>query len=192
MKSLIAGICMLPGVLLGQSQMYDVLVLGGDVGDMMITRNASGSRKTYSLESYTTVNYGLGKRRDHCVCKMEFENGMLVSSSMENKKNDKLNFYTYINRIGSDGYKIQTEKGLSTLSGAVSYCVYDIFFDEPSGNESVFSERWGKFGTIQKKSDHIFKLEIPGCEDYTYNYNGGKMVKMEVPTFLGKCKFVIK
>lgn len=173
-----------------QTQQYDVLLVGADVGDMSITKTVSGTKKTYLLESYTSVIFGT--RKDAYVGKMEFENNILVSSTIENKKNGKIIFYTYVNKVGDAGYKVQTEKGLSTIAGKVSYCCYDIFFKEPKDGESLFSERWGKFGKLKKTEDHVYILEVPGCEDYTYHFEGGKMQKMDVPTFLGKCKFVMK
>ena len=111
---------------------------------------------------------------------------------MENKKNDKIIFFTYVTKVGDSGYKVHTEKGLSTIAGSVSYCCYDIFFKEPKDGESIFSERWGKFGTISKKEDHQFKVVVTGGEDYSYTYQGGVVYKMEVPSVLGKVKFVLK
>lgn len=176
--------------LFGQIQQYDVILVGSDVGDMSITKKVSGTKKTYLLESYTSVIFGT--RQDAYTGKMEFENNVLISSTIENKKNGKLIFYTYVTRVGDAGYKVQTEKGLSTIAGNVGYCCYDIFFKEPQDKESLFSERWGKFGILKKTDDHAYKLVIAGGEDYTYNFENGKMSKMEVPTFLGKCKFVLK
>ena len=173
-----------------QTQQYDVILVGADVGDMSITKTVSGTKKTYLLESYTSVIFGT--RKDAYTGKMEFENNILISSSIENKKNGKIIFFTYVNKVGDAGYKVQSEKGLATIAGKVSYCCYDIFFKEPKDGESLFSERWGKFGTLKKTDDHSYKLQIVGGEDYTYNYEGGKMAKMEVPTFLGKCKFELK
>lgn len=176
-----------------QTRMYDVNVLGGDVGDMSLKKVVSGNKKTYVCESYTVVNYGLGKRKDHYYCKMEFKDNVLVSSFMENKKNGKVTFYTYIDRVEDQkGYKVQTEKGLSTIAGKITYCCYDIFFKEPKDGDGVFSERWGKFGTIKKLKDHQFKFMITGGKNYTYHYESGALKKFEVPTFLGKCKFTLK
>lgn len=178
------------GTLVAQTQQYDVMLVGSDVGDMSITRKVSGTKKTFLLESYTSVIFGT--RKDAYTGKMEFENNVLISSSIENKKNGKLIFYTYVIKVGDAGYKVQTEKGLSTIAGKVGYCCYDIFFQEPKDGESLFSERWGKYGTIKKLEDHVYKLLVPGCEDYTYNFEGGKMNKMEVPSVVGKVKFVMR
>lgn len=180
------------GFLSSQTLMYDVHVMGSDVGDMSITRTVSGNKKTYLLESYTVVNYGLGKRRDYYSCKMEFENNILISSHMENKKNDKVIFFTHVTRVDDKGYKVHTEKGLSTIAGLIKYCCYDIFYKEPSAGEAIFSERWGKHGNIERKEDHVYKCTVAGCEDYTYYYENNKMTRMEVPTFIGKCKFIMK
>jgi hypothetical protein len=170
---------------------YDILLIGSDVGDMSITRKISGSKTTYRMESRTEVNYIIDSRKDVFVSTIELENNVLVSSRMENKKNDKLHEFTYVTR-GNGGYKVQTEKGLSTIAGNIIKVVYDIFYAEPKGGEALFVDRSGKFGTVSKVKDHAYKVEIKGGDDYTYNYEGGKMVKMEVPSPLGKVKMVIK
>lgn len=171
-----------------QTQNYDVLILGVDVGDLDITKTSNGVQKFYLMKSSTRV----GLRKDVCIVKLDFENNILISSSFENKKNGKLNSYTYVTKVGVVGYKVQTEKGLSSIAGVVSSCCYDIFFIEPKGGESLFSERWGKFATITQVDDHSYKLAVKGENDCTYNFVNGKMVKMEVQIFLGKCKLVLK
>jgi hypothetical protein len=190
MKTVLFIAILFSGVLFAQTQQYDVILVGADVGDMSVTRKVSGTKKTFLLESYTSVIFGT--RNDAYTGKMEFENNVLISSSIENKKNGKLIFYTYVNKVGDAGYKVQTEKGLSTIAGKVGYCCYDIFFQEPKDGENLFSERWGKFGTISKTGDHDYKVEIKGAEDYIYHYEGGKMERMDVPSPVGKVKFVLK
>lgn len=173
-----------------QTNNYDVILVGADVGDMTITRTVSGTKKSYSLESKTSVMFGA--RKDRYTCTMEFDGNTLIKSTMENRKNGKLIWWTYVNRVGDAGYKVHTEKGLSTIAGNVGYCCYDIFFKEPKPGESVFSERFGKFGQLAKKEEHIYELEIKGEETYTYYFEGGSMTKMETPSFLGKVKMVKK
>ncbi len=190
MKAILFVSFLFSSVLIAQTQQYDVILVGADVGDMSVTKKISGTKKTYLLESYTSVIFGT--RKDAYTGKMEFENNVLVSSSIENKKNGKLIFYTYVNKVGDAGYKVQTEKGLSTIAGKVGYCCYDIFFQEPKDGESLFSERWGKFGTITKTGDHDYKVVIKGAEDYIYHYEGGKMERMDVPSPVGKVKFVLR
>lgn len=177
-------------LLFGQTHSFDILLVGSDVGDMTVTRNINGSKKSYTLQSNTSVMFG--SRVDKYICTMEFDNNILVKSTMENRKNGKLIWYTYVNKVGDAGYKVQTEKGLSTIAGCVNYCCYDIFFKEPKHGESVFSERFGKYGVLSKKEDHKYELEIKGDETYTYYYEGGVMIKMETPSFLGKVKMIKK
>lgn len=179
------------GLVSAQTFEYDILLLGVDVGDMSITRKISGTKKTYRMESRTEVNYIISSRRDIFISNIEIENNVLVSSRIENKKNDKLNEFTYVTR-GDGGYKVQTEKGLSTIAGNIVSVVYDIFFLEPKGGEGLFVDRSGKFGTVTKLKEHTYKVEIKGGDDYTYNYEGGRMVRMEVPSPLGKVKMNIK
>jgi len=174
-----------------QTYTYDIFLVGSDVGDMTITRKISGSKKTYNMESRTEVNYVIDTRKDVFKSTVEFENNILVSSRMENKKNDKMNQYTYVTR-GDGGYKVQTEKGLSTIAGNIVNAVYDIFFTEPKGGESFFVDRSAKFGAVSKVTDHSYKVEIKGDDDYTYNFVNGIMTKMEVPSFLGKVKMIMK
>ncbi len=191
MKNVIIACSLLvTGFLSAQSSSFDIYLVGADVGDMNITRKVSGTKKSYVLESTTSVMFG--SRVDKYKCTMEFDNNILITSTMENKKNGKLIWYTYVNKVGDSGYKVQTEKGLSTIAGSVSYCCYDIFFKEPKDGDAVFSERWGKFGKIVSKDSHAFNLEIKGDETYSYYYENGVMTKMETPSILGKVKMVKK
>lgn len=191
MKALIFICSLFTTLCFAQSFTYDIFLVGSDVGDMTITRKISGNKKTYTMESRTEVNYIIDSRKDVFRSVIEFENNILVSSKMENKKNDKLNEYTYVTK-GNGGYKVQTEKGLSTIAGNIVNAVYDIFFQEPKGGESLFVDRSGKFGSLTKIKDHCYKVIVKGDDDYTYNYENGIMTKMEVPSFLGKVKMIKK
>lgn len=190
LKKLLILLVFMHAGLFGQTIDLDIILVGSDIGDMKITRTVSGTKKSYVLESKTSVMFGA--RKDVYTSKMEFENNVLISSSIEDKKNGKMSFYTYVNRVAESGYKVQTEKGLSTVAGNILTCCYDIYYREAKEGESVFSERWGKFGTIKKIGDHEYKIVIPGGEDYFYTYENNKLAKMEANTFLGKCKFIVK
>ena len=69
-----------------QSYTYDILLVGSDVGDMTISRTVSGTKKTYKMESRTEVNYVIDSRKDIFSTTVVFENNVLISSKMENKK----------------------------------------------------------------------------------------------------------
>lgn len=191
MKALLLVCFFLPAICLCQSYSFDIILVGSDVGDMTISRKIVGTKKTYYMESNTYVNYIVGSRKDIFTSNIEIENNILVSSKMENKKNSKMNQFTYVTR-GDGGYKVQTEKGLSTIAGNIIHIIYDIFYQEPKGGESFFVDRSGKFGTCTKIKDHSYKVEIKGDDDYTYHYENGIMTKMEVPSFLGKVKMIKK
>lgn len=190
MKTLLAICFFLPAMCMGQSYTFDIFLVGSDVGDLTVTRKLNGSKKYYSVESNTSVIFGT--RIDKYVCNIEFNNNILISSSAEHKKNGKMIYYTYVNRHSEAGYKVQTEKGLSTIPGNISYSVYDIFYKQPKEGEAIFVERYGKFGNVIKKEDNFYQIEIKGGDTYSYYYEAGSLVKMETPSFLGKVKMIKK
>jgi hypothetical protein len=137
MKALLFACVLFPGICVAQTYNYDIILVGSDVGDMTITRKISGTKKTYYMQSRTEVDYVIDSRKDVFTTNIEIENNVLVYSKMENKKNDKMNQYTYVTR-GDGGYKVQTEKGLSTIAGNIVHIIYDIFFHYNKFFESLF------------------------------------------------------
>lgn len=191
MKALLFAFFLTPYFCFAQTYNYDIFLVGSDIGDMTITRKISDTKTTYYMQSTTEVDYLIDSRKDVFTTNMEVENNILVSSKMENKKNDKMNQYTYVTK-GNGGYKVQTEKGLSTIAGNIVHVIYELYFLEPKGGENFFVDRSGKFGTCTKMKEHCFKVQVKGDDDYTYNYENGKMIKLEVPSFLGKVKMIMK
>jgi len=189
-KALIFCLVILTSLLYSQAYTFDIYLVGSDVGDLTINRKLSGTKKYYAVESNTSVMFG--SRKDKYVCNIEFDNNTLVSSSAEHKKNGKLLYYTYVTRFNESGYKVQTEKGLSTIAGNITYSVYDIFFKQPKEGESIFVERYGKFGNVVKKEENFYQIQVKGGDTYSYYYESGSLYKMETPSFLGNVKMVKK
>lgn len=187
---LFIGCVLLSTLIYGQTYTFDIYLVGADVGDLTVNRKLSGTKKYYSVESNTSVMFG--SRKDKYVCNIEFDNNTLISSSAEHKKNGKMIYYTYVNRYNDSGYKVQTEKGLSTIAGNITYSVYDIFFKQPKEGESIFVERYGKFGNVIKKEENFYQIQVKGGDTYSYYYESGSLFKMETPSFLGNVKMVKK
>jgi|SRR5688572_8700457 len=176
------------GLLQAQTHSFDVMLFGKDVGDVTAIRKITGETEIYTIESNTFVNYVLGKRRDIFTGRTEYTDGVLFSAAVQNTKNGKVNYYCNTTKMES-GYKIQTEKGLSTITGNLVYSCYKLFFSEPVGITSVYNERFGFSGVLVKKGEHHYTLEMAGEDDYTYYYENGNLVKMEFPSPLGKGYF---
>lgn len=174
--------------LFSQTGYWDVILFGKDVGDVSATRTITGNVVTIDIISDVTVDYLLGKRHEVFVGKTILTDGYITSATVDNTKNGKKNYYCYTTFMET-GYKVQTEKGLSTVAGKLKNSVYMLFFEEPIGISSVYNERFGFSGVLVKKAEHIYKLEMAGEDDYTYHFENGQLVKMEFPSPLGNGYF---
>jgi hypothetical protein len=172
-----------------QTLHYDVILFGGDAGDASMKRTINGNKETYLLETYTEVNMVVTKRKDTYIGKLEIENGIVQKIEVEGSKNGKKNLWCYTSKY-PEGYKVENEKnGLSTIAGEIKNTTYSMFYKEPTSISQVFSERWGKFFSIAKDGDHVYKMETVGKEYFKYKYSNGAMIEIEFPTPLGKGYF---
>lgn len=174
--------------IVAQTGHWDVMLFGKDVGDVTASRTVSGNVVTIDVVSDVTVNYILGKRHEVFVGKTIITDGYITSATVDNTKNGKKNYFCYTTFMET-GYKVQTEKGLSTIAGKLKNSVYMLFFEEPVGISSVYNERFGFSGVLVKKAEHSYKLEMAGEDDYTYHFEKGELVKMEFPSPLGNGYF---
>jgi hypothetical protein len=175
--------------LFSQTLMYDVILFGGDVGDASMKRTMSGTKETYTLETFTEVNMLVSKRKDTYVGKVEIENGVVQKIEVEGAKNGKKNVWCYTTKY-PEGYKVENEKnGLSTMAGEIKHTTYCMFYKEPTNLSQVFNERWGKFFALTNVGEHVYKMNTVGSEYLKYTYSGGAMVEIEFPTPLGKGYF---
>lgn len=189
MKKLII-ICFFIGVLNAQRAMFDIYLFGNDIGDASLNKEVNGDTEVYTFESFTKVSI-IVTRTDDYMGKVVVKNGIVESMSVLNKKNGKKQFWTNITKHDL-GYKVESDRGISTVSGEIKIFTYKLLYEEPVNITSFFSERFGKYGKILKLEEHKYKFSIAGGEDYTYQYKNGKLYQIDFPTPFGTGNFRTK
>lgn len=90
-------------------------------------------------------------------------------------------------KIDEKSYSIERDQKKQILkTGIIDFCVIDLYFTEPIGKTTVFSNMYGQFISITKEGPGRYKSILPDGKHATYIYEAGKLEKIEVEMSLGK------
>lgn len=183
-------LCM-PVAAWAQSYTYDIKTMGVHAGTMVVTRNKANALEQYSYETHSAVDYLLGKVEVNHITRSSYKDGVLQTAYVRNEKNGEVEYYSSTSYDGSD-YCTVTEKGKVRCRRKVALSFAKVFFEEPVGQTEIFSERLGEFVPLKQLEEHTYQVCLPDGDKYTYYFEGGRLVRMDVPSPLGKAHFYLR
>ena len=96
-------------------------------------------------------------------------------------------------RLAAQKYQTDKDGAKTTLQGKeVKYCVIDLYFKEPKGLKEIYSNMFATFVTVKELAPGKYMIMNPDQVNATYTYAGGKLMKIEVDTKVGKVTSVRK
>lgn len=92
-----------------------------------------------------------------------------------------------IMKTDDTSYSIERGKKKQSLKTAsIDFCIIDLYFTEPVGKTTAFSNMYGQFISIIKEGAGKYKTVLPDGKKATYIYEAGKLQTIEVDMPLGK------
>lgn len=89
-------------------------------------------------------------------------------------------------KTGSSSYTVQRNGQTTTLNNKViRLCVVDLYFMEPKGVTSVFSNMYAQDVPIKPIGPGKYQLTTPNDKTTTYTYQNGKLMTIEAETIAG-------
>lgn len=115
------------------------------------------------------------------------ENGILIEGTAYRDANRLLHeIHASVRRIGPHKYRRERNGKTKTITGDITFCVTDLYFHEPKGLSSVFSNMYADFLKIQKVGDSQYRVMAGDNNDSFFTYKDGILESVEVDTALGK------
>jgi hypothetical protein len=95
--------------------------------------------------------------------------------------------HTTVKKTGVNTYHHECNGDVRNEESAdITLCVTDLYFTEPKGVTSIFSNMHGEYVPLKKLTADTYRLVTPDNKDSFYTYKNGKLVLIEADTPLGK------
>ncbi|MBC7388549.1 MAG: hypothetical protein H7329_05005, partial [Opitutaceae bacterium] len=86
-------------------------------------------------------------------------------------------------------YKIVKNGVISVISSNINYSIVDLYFKEPKGLNTVFSNTHGAFLIIKPLGKGDYELQLPDGKTNIFRYLNGKLMQVEAKMMVGKVIF---
>ncbi len=178
---LLASIILFFFIRAGMSQelMYTITWRDDSIGYLKAEREQIQDNEYYNINSDTEFNilfsFSLNYKYEN-----EYRNGRLYSASANNSLNQKERDQSsiiwqndhYLLRVNDKSEKVENQK--------ITFTVSKLFFNEPVGIDTIFSERFGKFLALEKLEQNKYILTKPDGRENIYFYDNGICSKVIV------------
>lgn len=163
----------------GQEYQYSVQLRGKQIGKIKATIINEGDRKTYKVNSDTKVSM-LCSISYTSQLEATFLGNELESAVSRSFQNGKAKDDSEVKRAGGK-YHIYRGDTELTFNAAIKHSVVKLYFEEPLGITSIFSEAHGTFCKLVDTGNHVYKLILPDKNINYYHYKNGmlQMVKVD-------------
>ena len=166
---------------------FEVTYKKKSIGNLFATQKIDKNKTIQDLRTNTKVDLIAFSVYVESEVKVIKENGVLVySDCYRNANRGTESIVAEIRKVGPKSYSIKRNGENFKIEGkAISYCIVDLYFEEPVNQEEVFSDMYAEFLNIEEISPHKYKLSSPKSKDTYYTYKDGELIKVEVETPIG-------
>jgi len=162
-----------------QKHIYDVELFGKKIGSTVVERIDKGNGLVeYKLSSNSSVSILFTKKTSEMTMDVIYKNGQLISSYVKNVKDDVAEVATVI----WDGARYVIKRGEETLvmKQVVDFSNILLYYTEPKGRLTIFSERLGRFWNFTPLQDGVYECKLDNGVDNIYRYKNGVLVELEM------------
>jgi len=163
---------------------YDVVARGDTVGSLLVEQTIRPNRTEYRSVNDTKVRF---IKTFHLQDELTatFEKGKLIGSEVTALLNGNTHKHTRV-AYENGSYQVFSEGDeIDTFQDPVHASIIQIYFEEPTKIDAVFSERHAEWYSIKQLPDNptVYELDKKGKPNL-YHYRNGRMVYAELGTRL--------
>jgi hypothetical protein len=173
---------------------FDVTFNDKVIGTVKATEKKEGSKIIKDLRSNTDtkvliMSIHVESEVNATYDKETFLNGVAYRHANRGAKD----IHATTTRLAAQKYQTDKDGAKKTLQGKdVKYCVIDLYFKEPKGIKEIYSNMFATFVQVKELAPGKYMIMNPDQVNATYSYTGGKLMKIEVDTKVGKVTSIRK
>jgi hypothetical protein len=172
-----------------QQLSYNVIRKGANVGNMKITSTTSTAGQLFFIESNVQV-WILVTIKIANIQSDFFKNGVLQKASIIRTVNGSTKMNNNIMQVPG-GYITMDKSGDTTMiKGDIKHTIANLYFNEPTHGNPIYSENFLKFLTVKKIGQHMYEIQMPDGNKNVYTYQNGVCIHLKAETDHGVIYFV--
>lgn len=166
---------------------FDVFMKGKDIGDVIAVEQKANNKSTKDIKTNCDNKVLMVSVHVESELTTTHENGSMIKGTAYRHANrGSSDVHAQTTRIGAKQYSVERNGTKTSISNQeIQFCVADLYFREPKGLSTVFSNMWGANVTIAPLGNGKYKVTNPDGKSSTYIYQNGNLVQMEVDTPIG-------
>jgi hypothetical protein len=168
------------------------------VFDIHYNKKVIGTVTALKIQSGNKIVEDLHTKTDSKVLMLEVHveseinityNKNILSKGVAYRRSNRGNedIQSSIMKTDETSYSVERDhKKQSLKTAGIDFCVIDLYFTEPVGKTTAFSNMYGQFISITKEGAGKYKTVLPDGKKATYLYEAGKLQTIEVDMPIGK------
>ncbi len=175
-----------------ETLIYDITFNDKKVGYLKVSRKVENEISRYSFTSH--VHYKLPFKLIEIQFEIEssFAGDQMLHSFSREKFNNELRSHCQVTK-DKKGYRITNDKISYQLDSArISHSLPMLYFNRPGHIGYVFSERYGRYLSIQKINENRYMLILPNGGRNYYTYSGELCEEVNAAVPFGKLQFKLQ
>ncbi|MFN3793481.1 MAG: DUF6134 family protein [Chitinophagaceae bacterium] len=166
---------------------FDVLMKGKDIGDVIATEQKTNTRSIKDIKTNCDNKVLMVSVHVESELTTTHENGSLIKGTAYRHANrGSSDVHAETIRTAPKQYRIERNGTKTSIANQeIQFCVADLYFKEPKGLSSIFSNMWGANVTVAALGGGKYKITNPDGKSSTYTYQNGSLIQMEVDTPIG-------
>ncbi len=166
---------------------FDVFMKGKDIGDVIAVEQKTTTKSIKDIKTNCDNKVLMVSVHVESELTTTHENGSLVKGTAYRHANrGSSDVHAQTTRTAPKQYSVErngTKKSIANQE--IQFCVADLYFREPKGLSSIFSNMWGANVTVASLGSGKYKVTNPDGKSSIYSYQNGSLVQMEVDTPIG-------
>ncbi len=170
---------------------FEVLLDGDSIGTISAIKSISGKKVVNNISNNTDTKVFLLNIHVESEVYATFENDILTGSfAYRHVSRGSENIETTVKYVPVNRYKVMKNgKERMFENSGIKFTVVDLYFKEPKGLNTLFSNTHGDFVPVRNSQPGYYDIFLPDGKTNTFIYQSGKLVRVEVPTAVGNVVF---
>ncbi len=159
-----------------QNKKMKITWSGDSIGYIKANRVYSGEHEKIAIDAISRVSVLWLVRKIVSKSRTSFKAGKMQHCHASLSINGKVKSST-VRRLKSY-YKMLSGTKVKYHYSSIGFTVSKLFYHEPKGLDSIFSEQHQQFCQLKKTGTATYQLSLPNGYTNSYTYKNGKMVSM--------------
>jgi hypothetical protein len=167
---------------------FSVIFKKDKIGTVTAVQEKQGAKVINDLKTNTDAKVFMISVHVESELHVIKENGTLVQGTAYRHANrGSEDVHAKVVRLAEKTYQAEKNGKTNKIENQpINFCVADLYFQEPLGLNSIFSNMYASFLTIKAMGSGKYQVITPDKKNTYYTYQNGQLITMESDTPLGK------